>query len=239
MRRFVTMLATMLSITAWPGITYAAGLSASATSSGQALMVTGANPYDLKSTCPVNGSIQVQTLDMGNRWSPLQNTDQVNVAAAFDRGRDHYEIIIHRPMVRHPLGKYTTFFGVAYKEPMNGNTTVGTSALPKVVPDIALWGWAKVKRNGELVATAVPAHVKVMRAAPVRGILLEVGTEDRAMAGTPNGYLSVLWPSVKSISTPQSLESSRQWLGWAILVLLNIGFGWLALAEQRRNKRHS
>ena len=56
----------------------------------------------------------------------------------------HGQVVIDRAMPHHPLSSYTTWFGVALQQEQHGDTGIGTSRLPRVTPDISLWGWARV-----------------------------------------------------------------------------------------------
>jgi hypothetical protein len=207
------------------------GLAGSASSNGDAMMVVGANPYDLRSTQAARGSIDVRVVDAGNRWSQLQNVDGVNVNAEFTSGPDSYRVVVAKAMPRHPLGKYTTWFGVVYNAEMHGKTGIGTTTLPKVTPEIALWGWAKVWRNGQLISAMAPAHVMVMSHDPLKGIALDIATEDKSLLGSPDGYLHVMWPTVGSLTLPEAGQRQHEIAGWAALLAVAAGFWWLANRE--------
>src|SRR5688572_25607807 len=137
-------------------------------------------------------------------------------------------------MPRHPLGAYTTWFGVVYWHEMHGDTGIGTSSIPKVKPDIALWGWAEVSRDGQVIARMVPAHIMVMTQAPMQGIMLEVATEDKNLPGVPDGYITAMWPTLAAISLPTTTVYGRQIAGWMALVLVVVLFGGLIFLERRR-----
>jgi hypothetical protein len=62
------------------------GLTATASAQGNGVMIVGPNPVDLKNTVPMTGSITVQATDKGNRWSHIQNTDEMNVVRNSRRG---------------------------------------------------------------------------------------------------------------------------------------------------------
>ncbi|MER8439677.1 MFS transporter [Mesorhizobium sp. M1312] len=55
------------------------GLVATARASGEGLRVTGADPFAMNSTVPMNGTIAIETVEMGNRWSHVQNTDDAGL----------------------------------------------------------------------------------------------------------------------------------------------------------------
>lgn len=211
------------------------GLPASASASGAGIMVVGPNPTDVNSTRPIEGTITVSTAEMGNRWSHVQNTDAMEVTAEFtSEDGAAYRIVINRPMPRHPLGAYTTWFGVVYWHEMHGDTGIGTSSIPKVKPDIALWGWAEVSRDGQVIAKMVPAHVMVMTQPPMQGIVLEVATEDKNLPGVPDGYITAMWPAITEIRLPTRQVYVRELAGWAALIAVVLIFGGLVYTERRR-----
>jgi hypothetical protein len=216
------------------------GLPAAASANGPGMMVVGPNPADMNSTQPIQGSIIVNTRDMGNRWSHVQNTDVMEVTAEFSsEDGAAYRVIINKPMPRHPLGRYTTWFGVVYWHEMHGNTGIGASTIPKVKPDIALWGWAEISKDGQVIARMVPAHVMVMTQPPMQGIMLEIATEDKNLPGVADGYITAMWPTVASLSLPTARVYRRQIIGWVALVAIVLLFGGLIFAERPRARARS
>jgi hypothetical protein len=169
----------------------------------------------------------------GNRWSHVQNTDAMDVTAEFE-GEDgtSYRATIRQAMPRHPLGKYTTWFGVVYWHGMHGNTGIGTASLPKVKPEIALWGWAEVSTNGAPLERKVPAHVMVMTEGPMPGVMLELASEEKNLPGVPDGYMTIMWPHVTSIQMPTRQVYIRQTMGWTALAAVVLLFGWLTFLER-------
>lgn len=215
----------------------AKGFRASASASGEAHRITGPNPVDLDSASPASGSIQIRVLEGGNRWSHVQNQDKVDLVADFTASDGRYRVVVDKPMPRHPLGKYTTWNGVALNHEMHGETGIGTSKLPLMKPDISLYGWGKVWRDGELVAAMAPVHAMVTSKGPMAGVMLEVDTEEKVLRDVPDGYLTVHWPTTASLSMPRAGIRERKLIGWAGLIGLALLFGWLAMREDRRRSR--
>lgn len=208
------------------------GITATASTRGKGTMVVGSNPYNFDSTRPIDGTINISVHEMGDRWSHLQNMDKINVTSEFISGTTHYKVVMNKVMPRHPYGKYPTFFGVAYNEEMNGDTFIGTSQLPKLTPDIALWGWAKVIRDNEVIATMVPAHVKVIMSPPLKGIMMEVDTENKFLHEVEDGYLNIFWNHIDSFTPPTNQEPKRERFTWLILVILDLSLLWLVVREK-------
>ena len=138
-------------------------------------------------------------------------------------------------MPRHYLGLYTTWPGVVYEAEMHGDTGIGTAKLPKVTPEIALWGYAEVYKGEELITKAAPAHIMVMENEPIKGIMLEVETEGKGLLGTPDGYLNVLWPEISSIQLPEKRKAAKRVDRMGSSTISNIII-WL-VGHQRRIKK--
>jgi hypothetical protein len=220
-----------------PPTNAAEGLSASASAQGSAMMVVGPNPVDMDSTQPANGSIEISVVDLGNRWSHVQNTDVMDVIARFSADGSRYEVHIDKAMPRHPLGRYTTWSGVAYNHEMHGDTGIGTNKLPKMKPEIALYGWASVSRDGAVISKMAPAHVMVTTKGSMRGVMLEVDTEEKTLPGLPNGYLTVMWHEIRALTMPTTEIRVRQAIGWLAMVLVVAVFWILAAREGKRTAR--
>ncbi|WP_027997135.1 hypothetical protein [Sinorhizobium arboris] len=215
------------------------GLAASARASGQGLRIIGTDPLNMNSTQPITGTITIQAVEMGNRWSHVQNTDAMTVTARFTGGEATYDIKIDRPMPRHPLGLYTTWSGAVLEHEMHGDTGIGTSKLPRMRPKIALWGWAEVSRNGEVIARAAPAHVMVLTDGPMQGVMLEIATEDKSLAAEPDGYIHVMWPKVEALEMPENQERTRQIIGWVGIAAFVALFSALAVARTPEHSRRA
>jgi len=209
----------------------AKGLDASAAATGTAHIVTGADPYDASHATQGSGTIDIKVTDVGDRWSPLQNTDLVEVKASLSVGSDKYEVTIDRAMPHHPLSSYTTWFGVALQKTQHGDTGIGTSRLPRMTPELSLWGWARVTRNGQELTKAAPAHVMVTKDGPMHGVMLAVADEDRSLIGSADGYLVAMWDEYSSLVMPTTEHMARHYLGLAVLVALFVGLFWLATTE--------
>ena len=184
----------------------APGLEIGASASGDALVVRGPDPYALGQAQPTSGTIRVQAVETGDRWSPLQSKDTMAVTAEFRDPRDgaSYRVTINTPMRQEPEGRYTTWFGVSLGHAHHGDTGIDTPALPRVASELALWGYADVFRDGQLVAGSKPAHVMVVKkeqgSLPGQ-VFLSVGTERKDLVGVPDGYVNVIWPTVGTLST--------------------------------------
>ena len=209
-------------------------MPASARASGDGVRVVGPNPVDMKSAQPARGSITIRVVEGGNRWSHVQARDHVELVADFAAADGRYRVEVDRAMPRHPLGKYTTWNGVALNHDMHGETGIGTARLPLMKPEISLYGWGRVSRDGQLIAAMAPVHAMVSTKDPMAGVMLEVDTEDKTLRDVPDGYLTVHWPQLASLRMPDKTLRNVQILGWIGLIGLTLLFGWLARREERR-----
>ncbi len=241
MRHFVKSIVFILLTVSllFPQSTFAADLnpiggrmavSARTTETGK--MVVGSDPYNLNNTQDMEGSIAISAVDVGNRWSHIQNIDEMNVVANFQSGDSSYKVTIDKAMQRHPLGRYATWMGVALNHSMHGKTGIGTDKVPEVKPEIALWGYAQVERDGQVIAKMAPAHVMVMTKEPLKGIALEVDAEDKTLRDIPNGYVHVMWSNIDSITLPTRERENRELFGWVVLIGINAIF-WYLIQQER------
>jgi hypothetical protein len=92
-------------------------------------------------------------------------------------------------------------------------------------PEIALWGWAVVKRDGKVLSPMAPAHVMVTSSGPMPGIMLEVDTEEKTLTGELDGYINVTWPKIEALQMPESHSNLRLIVGWIALIGIIILLG--------------
>lgn len=67
----------------------------------------------------------------------------------------------------------------------------------------------------------------------MHGVMLEVDTEDKALLAEPDGYLTIVWPRIDSLTLPTGAERTREGIGWIALVALALLFGLLARFARR------
>jgi hypothetical protein len=128
------------------------------------------------------------------------------VTADFRDPRDGaaYRVTVNTPMRQEPEGRYTTWFGVSLGHAHHGNTGIDTPALPRLASELALWGYADVYREGQLIAGGKPAHLMVVKKEQGNlpgQVFLSVATEKKDLVGVPDGYINVIWRKVNALST--------------------------------------
>ncbi|WP_077623379.1 hypothetical protein [Sediminibacillus massiliensis] len=213
------------------------GLQAFATASGEGKIVSGQAPFDFGNTTAMNGTISVRTNNIGDRWSALMNIDEMLVDSSITTKEGTFQVVIDEPLIHHPNGVDPTWFGVVYNQPMHGSTDTGVTALPKVQPAIAVWGWAKVYKNGSLIEDKIPAHVMVVEKGTLKGITMAIGVNGQKLGGTPDGHLVAHWPEIAQLAMPEQQKQRREMVGFGAILLLNIWFGWLCIRERRSNTK--
>jgi hypothetical protein len=100
------------------------------------------------------------------------------------------------------------FGGVGLLKPVFGNTGIGEATLPKTFAYIVAWGMADIYKNGQRIASSVPAHMLVTPGLrdPATGALLAQENIDLnarqlilhvpgPVTGLPDGKLLAHWPS--------------------------------------------
>ncbi|MDO8585920.1 MAG: hypothetical protein Q7T82_02665 [Armatimonadota bacterium] len=100
------------------------------------------------------------------------------------------------------------FGGVGLLKPIFGGTGIGEAGLPETVAYVAAWGMADIFKNGQRIASNVPAHVVVTPGIrdTISGKLLAASDLDLSareimlhvpgpVSGLPDGMLMALWPS--------------------------------------------
>lgn len=210
------------------------GMPASASAQGPAHRVVGANPVDMARTVPASGSFQLEVVESGNRWSHIQSKDWVRLLAEFTAPEGQYRVIVDQPMPRHPRGKYTTWNGVAFNHDMHGETGIGTDKLPLMEPEISIYGWGKLYRNGQLLTAMTPVHAMVSSKEPLAGVMLEIDTEEKLIKDVPGGYINIHWPRIANLEMPDEIVRHREWIGWAGMLGLALLFGWLAWKSESK-----
>lgn len=228
--RKIAFINILMALMIWPDVVVGNdGLFATSQSSGEGQMVTGPDRYNIQLTRPIDGMITIAVNNIGDRGSPLQNVDEMKVEAEFSTEEANYRIMIQNPMIHHPSGRHPTWFGVVYDQPIRGNT--GSDKIGEVVPNIALWGWAEVYKDGELIHAKAPAHVKVSDKGQLKGIAMEIGLEGEPIVNTPDGYLHVFWETIDELDMPATKNRKWETAGLIGLIMLNVWFGWLAIRE--------
>jgi hypothetical protein len=104
-------------------------------------------------------------------------------------------------------------------------------------PEIALWGWAVVKRDGDVLSPVAPAHVMVTSTGPMPGIMLEVDTEEKTLSGVRDGYINMMWPKIESLQMPDRQSYIRAIVGWIALIGVVVLFGLLAWREPQLSRQ--
>ncbi|HVL33348.1 MAG TPA: hypothetical protein VM600_07185, partial [Actinomycetota bacterium] len=180
------------------------------------------------------GEITIESVDFGGRWSPLPPHDQVNIDASIRHGDDVIEVRATRPIVEDPRGMHTTWWGVGQHVTHHGDSGIGTTKLPPIHSELAVFALGTIRVNGSVVADGVPVHV--MTSARVTdgfpGTLeLDAGMEGVELPQLPGGHVRAVWAR-HSGTVPQSAERARNVGGTLVLLALLAGAFVLVRREQ-------
>ena len=157
-----------------------------------------------------SGDISVTAVDMGGRVTPLPPNDRLSIDATIDGPTGVIEVMVREAMIEHPLGSYTTWWGVGLDVTHHGNSGIGTSTLPYITSELAAFGLGSVSVDGTSVASNVPIHVMTASTglpdnARLALDLVPEGFE--AIPGIPGGQLMVLWMDYQAnIDKPHTLR---------------------------------
>lgn len=194
------------------------GAIASLSASGNVQIETGT--FYSVTFGPGNGDISVEAEDMGSRVTPLPPHDLLTITASISADGADVAISVEEPMVNHPLGEHTTWWGVGLDVAHHGQSGIGTDQLAPITSELAAFGLGTVTVDGEVIATGVPVHVMTAESGLPGGARLEldVGMIGREIPGLAEGHLRVLWPDYEArIDDPHPL---RYLIGGSILVVL-------------------
>jgi hypothetical protein len=216
------------------------GTRASIEASGPVRVETG--PFYGNAFQPATGRISVEAEDMGGRVTPLPPHDRLTVSSIVAFGGVSYEVAVEEPLVSHPMGEHTTWWGVGLDVSHHGLSGIGTGRLPGIESSVAAFGMGEISIDGRTVATGVPVHVMTADAGLPAGASLEldVGTEEIAVAGLPAGHLRVLWSDHSEVV--EDPANARYAIGGVVLVALLaaallLGRRELTLSTRREERR--
>jgi hypothetical protein len=175
-----------------------------------------------------DAELTLQATDQGGRVTPLPPHDRIEIEARVEHPDGAtYEIAATEPLVDDPIGRHGTWWGVGLDEWHHGESGVGTEKLPAVHSEVALFAVGEVRRDGELVAGAVPIHVMTTDEPYPGRLELHVGDEQTPVVGLPDERLRVVW---SDYSGGAEKKTDRHLIGSVVLVIL-LG---LALAATTR-----
>jgi hypothetical protein len=211
------------------------GTRATVTASGPVQLETGAFYSDAFEEG--SGDIRLVAEDMGGRVTPLPPQDRLSIDATVQASGGTIVVTVRDPLVNHPLGQHTTWWGVGLGVEHHGESGIGTPKIPGVESEVAVFGLGDVSVDGQTVATGVPVHVMTVEdGLPGDATLeLDVGMEGVPIPGVPQGHVRALWTSYRSqVDDP---GPARYAIGVLVLLALLVGAFVLAQREPGRTGR--
>ncbi|KAB0264998.1 hypothetical protein [Microvirga brassicacearum] len=164
--------------------------------------------------------------------TPLPPHDRVDIDATVNSPDGTvYEIRAVEPMVTDPQGRFTTWSGIGYDVWHHGRSGIGSSRLPPIQSNVAVFALGNISANGRIVAAGIPVHVMTTSRDGAR-LELHVGDTDFPLAGVPEGHLRVMWSDYVGGHTRSGVYARYSFGGGFLLVIL--GF---AVAAARRQAR--
>ena len=174
-----------------------------------------------------SGDITISATDMGNRVTPLPPHDELSIDATIQAGQT-YELTVRQPMVEDPLGRESTWWGVAF------GVDYRAEDGDNVTADLVAYGLGELNVDGEVLGRGLPVEVIASTGAEYP-LMLEVGNDVMPIPGdTPE--LVVTW-SDYSGSAPETASIAHYLGGGAVLIAV-VALG-LALTTRRRSAPRS
>ncbi len=153
-----------------PTVLVAIALVLSSDDDGVAAAFSANGPVDVEGIGSGQGEIRVAAKDTGNRVSPLPPHDELVIDATFDAGGHTYDVAVRQAMIEDPLGRETTWWGVAFEVDYREEDGDATRA------DLIGYGFGDLTLDGTLVARGLPVEILASREGDY-GLTLEIGSE--------------------------------------------------------------
>ncbi len=171
-----------------------------------------------------SGNIDITAVDyLHDRITPLPPHDQLAIKSTVKVVGHTFDVIVDRPMVNDPSGRFTTWQGTSIMQEHHGLSGIGTSKLPNIRADFLAFGLGNIAMDGTVVARGVPVHVMTAETGLPGKLELDVGDEaSGAIPGLPDGHLRILWDNYQA-TLPLAAERNRIIGGVIFLILLLIG----------------
>jgi hypothetical protein len=133
--------------------------------------------------------------DRNTHRTPLPPHDRVEIKAnipSTDTRGTNYAVEATTPMVADSQGRFTTWSGVGFNVWHHGRSGIGTSKLPPMKSEVAVFALGNISVDGQLIATGVPVHAMTSSREGAR-LELNVGDPSFSIPGIPGGHLRVVW----------------------------------------------
>lgn len=188
-------------------------------SSGSARVEAG--PWYSDDFNDAEASLRMSFVDQASRVTPLPPHDKINLRAEIMADEGTITVTSDQVMVSHPEGRHTTWWGVGIHVDHHGHSGTGTSRLPNIDSELAVFALADVEVDGQPIAKGVPIHVMTADAGLPGGAHLEldVGQPGVSLPGIPDGHLRVLWDDYEG-GPPEGAQAARYTMGGLVLLVL-------------------
>jgi hypothetical protein len=159
--------------------------------------------------------------DRNTHRTPLPPHDRVNIKATIpntDTGGSNYVVEATTPMVTDPRGRFTTWSGVGFNVWHHGRSGIGTSELPPMKSEVAVFALGNISVDGQIIASGIPVHAMTSSREGAR-LELNIGEPDISIPGIPGGHLRVVWGEYDG-ALARYRDYARYGFGSAVLIIL-------------------
>jgi hypothetical protein len=156
--------------------------------------------------------------DRNTHRTPLPPHDRVNLKATIASSSTIYVVDATTPMVTDPQGRFTTWGGVGFDVWHHGRSGIGTTKLPPIKSDVAVFALGNISIDGRIIAAGVPVHAMTSSRGGAR-LELNIGDPDFAIPGIPGGHLRAVWAEYDG-GYGRYRDYARYGWGSAVLIIL-------------------
>jgi hypothetical protein len=173
--------------------------------------------------------------DRNTHRTPLPPHDRVDIKANIpgtDTRGTTYVVEATMPMVTDPQGRFTTWSGVGFNVWHHGRSGIGTSKLPPMKSEVAVFALGNISVDGQVIATGVPVHAMTSSREGAR-LELNVGDPNFSIPGIPGGHLRVVWAGYDG-GHARYRDFARYAWGSSVLIIL-LAFSIIIVRRQARS----
>jgi hypothetical protein len=145
----------------------------------------------------------------------------------------NYVVEATTPMVTDPQGRFTTWSGVGFNVWHHGRSGIGTSELPPIKSEVAVFALGNISADGQIIATGVPVHAMTSSREGAR-LELNIGDPEFPVPGISGGHLRVVWDEYDG-GHGTYRDYARYGWGSAVLIIL-LAFSIVIVRRQTRSR---
>jgi hypothetical protein len=164
-----------------------------------------------------DGDMRFVASQANTRRTPLPPHDDVALTANVNHPNGIvYQVTVSDPIINDARGRFSTWGGVGFDVWHHGRSGIGARGPGAIRSEVATFGLADLRADGELVAVGVPVQAMTVAGG---GVELLVGDPASSVPFLPDGHLRAVWGEREGHS-PEGPERSRHLLGAVVLLAL-------------------